>query len=137
MGFTTYPILIAFSNVILDARCFLCFTSSSVYPNFLAVSSAISLPSTSLTGVAVIPNTFTFSFWLSNNPSIFPSHSLAPVLCNSSNTIIPYCSFITSCPLLASNPEYVSNDILGNISAIISSSVFPTVFCFPCTYFII
>ena len=61
-GFTTYPILIAFSSVIFDAICFLFFISSSVYPNFLAFSSDMSLPSTSLTGVAVIPKTLTFSF---------------------------------------------------------------------------
>ena len=136
-GFTTKPNFIASTKSISIAICSLLCTSSFVYPSFKAISSAIFLSSMSLVGVAVIPNTFVFSSWLSNNLFNFPSHLLAPVLCNSSNTIKPYLSFITSFPLCANNPGYVSNLIFGNTSAIISSFDFPSVPCLPCIYSII
>ena len=60
-GFTTIPNWIASFSSIFAAICFSALISSSVYPNFFAISSDIFLSSTSLVGVAVIPNTLVSS----------------------------------------------------------------------------
>ena len=137
LGFITNPILIAFIRLIFIATCFPLTASLFVYPSFSAISFAMFIPSTSLLGVAVIPNTFDSSVWFSiNSSSLFP-HSFAPVLCNSSSTINPYCFFINSSFSFDSNPGYVANFMFGNISATSSSLLFPNVFTGPCIYFII
>ena len=119
------------------AICFSAFISSSVYPNFFAISSDIFLSSASLLGVAVIPKTFVVSSWFSNNLFNASSHFSAPVLCNSSNIIKSYCFSNVSLPAFVIKLWYVANCKFLNTSAIILSLLFPDVPILPWIFSII